>query len=43
MGEDYTSQSRSEFDCYNPHLYMYYDGILEDDTDLLSDYYRRKL
>ena len=23
MGEDYTSQSRSEFDWYNPHLYNY--------------------
>ena len=22
-GEDYTIQSRSEFDCYNPHLYNY--------------------
>ena len=22
MGEDYISQGRSEFDCYNPHLYF---------------------
>ena len=24
MGEDYISQSRSEFDWYNPHLYNYF-------------------
>ena len=23
MGEDYSNQNRSEFDCYNPHLYSY--------------------
>ena len=24
IGEDYTIQSRSEFDWYNPHLYNFY-------------------
>ena len=26
MGDDYTSQSRSEFDWYNPQLYIYQPG-----------------
>ena len=29
MGEDYTGQSRSEVDWYNPHLYNYYRGFLQ--------------
>ena len=28
MGENYTSQSRSEFDWYNPHLYNYLHPLL---------------
>ena len=30
MGEDYNSQSRSEFNWYNPHLYNYYRTSNED-------------
>ena len=28
MGEDYASQTRSEFDSYNPHLYNYLQPLL---------------
>ena len=28
MGEDYASQTRSEFDWYNPHLYNYSHPLL---------------
>ena len=28
MGEDYASQTRSEFDWYNPHLYNYLHPLL---------------
>ena len=28
MGENYTSQSRSDFDWYNPHLYNYLHPLL---------------
>ena len=28
MGEDYTSQSRSQFDWYNPHLYSFSQQVL---------------